>query len=1178
MGDTDPLDTQQPVVVDTGTTPDGTGFQSCTDLAIEPAQSTIEADGVQLLFGSGGTGDYRWSLSSGSLGSITDSGIYGAPSEPTVATVVLEDGGCTGSVSAEVVVVEAMVVQPSSAQVPPNSAVSIQVIGGSGSFACALDLDGSGASLVGCDYVSGPEAGVDVVRVTDAITGAERESVLDITPDASLGAVGSVGWMLPLGARFDPELSGGSGSYRFVVANPSIATVGMDVDRGTEYLVGSAPGLTSVTVTDSAVEGLSLTRQLRVLQPFMPPVHYGGIFLEDPRAYSRDLDGDGFAELIIGNREASVSANQGGLVAVYRGSASGPDIAGGPLWQHAGSEDRGNLGKGVAFGDLDGDGIEDLAIGSPGVNWRFTAAGDVTLYRGDGTGRFEHEPFARFTGNASNDRLGNGVGICDVDGDGLNDVLMSSQTAEPASSTTRAGAVVLYRQLATGGFEMTPVLRYGVRLDGSDWVPVNDGRLGEVGFVTGDFDHDGLCDVAAAVDGRDWAADEAGSGFVLVWSGDAARGLTEEPTQVLHAGPGDTGVRYGRYLAVGQVDGVSSPSGMPDDLLIGAEGIEPDDGSFINSGAAFLYPGAPSAGFAERQPADADWSLYGIGNYDSVGEGVGISTDGDLLVAVRGEWRILRIPGGIDYLPGQYDLDTLPADALSLKPAESEGEEFRNFGYAPAEFGDGIMGYSRYDRQLPDGSWQAVDAPGLHGVLADGTTTTWLLGEPSGQLYGRGITKVDTDGNGSPDLVVGGPEAANGLYGGVSGEVHAWTGAWTQLGDIGPTWGTSDRRGWVLSRTDFDGDGASDLVIGARTDSRPDDPGLDSQCPGGLARSSTGHLEITLQRGGPLAQSPDFLWWPPVNSARPDVLVGGFDADGDGYEDLLAGLSNDTASVVYGAPAQAAGQIHELCREQNFSVAETSSDFGISVAAIGDLDGDGCDELAIGAPREDLVDSTNISDQGSFRVLWGYSTVGGQCSRTVAEFSTFASAIRSARVGISLAGGVDLTGDGVPDLVVGSTDRAISGDRVGGAWLISGAYLAGFSSSSRPAVAGVVPAIVDDAFPVVAVPGLVSAHPSADFGRSVALLRGSGGENWVGVGIPDASQLIQVRTGGVALYPVIGGVLQTEPGWWIAGESFRDDSDFGQHLSVFGDEIIIGTPGSSALGRLHVGGAYVAPL
>src|SRR5207253_195981 len=85
--------------------------------------------------------------------------------------------------------------------------------------------------------------------------------------------------------------------------------------------------------------------------------------------------------------------------------------------------------------------------------------------------------------------------------------------------------------------------------------------------------------------------------------------------------------------------------------------------------------------------------------------------------------------------------------------------------------------------------------------------------------------------------------------------------------------------------------------------------------------------------------------------------------------------------------------------------------FGRSVAGVGDVNGDGFDDVLVGAPLFD----TGQPDEGH-----AYLYLGSSCGlSTVAAWSA-GSGQGGSRMGESVAGAGDVNGDGRPDVVVGA--------------------------------------------------------------------------------------------------------------------------------------------------------------
>lgn len=150
-----------------------------------------------------------------------------------------------------------------------------------------------------------------------------------------------------------------------------------------------------------------------------------------------DYDGDGVADLFVGAPYATVGSRIGAVL-VYRGSAAG--FASEPTWSLTGDD---NFGFRFAnLGDVDGDGSADFAVTAlngdgPGAS----LCGSVTVYRG-GTGG---QVLAKLAGEQALDKFGYSLtGGCDLDRDGIGDLVVGAISHSPGPDRYLGGAVYVY--------------------------------------------------------------------------------------------------------------------------------------------------------------------------------------------------------------------------------------------------------------------------------------------------------------------------------------------------------------------------------------------------------------------------------------------------------------------------------------------------------------------------------------------------------------------------------------------------------------------------------------------------------------------------------------------------------------------------------------------------------------
>jgi hypothetical protein len=173
-----------------------------------------------------------------------------------------------------------------------------------------------------------------------------------------------------------------------------------------------------------------------------------------------------------------------------------------------------------------------------------------------------------------------------------------------------------------------------------------------------------------------------------------------------------------------------------------------------------------------------------------------------------------------------------------------------------------------------------------------------------------------------------------------------------------------------------------------------------------------------------MAQQEHWKWW---GDAAGDHLgfsvAGAGDVDADGHGDVIVGLpDNDTNGPSAGAARVFSGRdgttLHTFFGDGQDDV------FGQAVAAAGDIDFDGYADLLVGAPE-----FLGAGGTGYVKVFSGQSG---------SELFTLVGAVHKDMFGLRVSGGLDVNGDGTPDVLAGGPENDTAADNAGMARLFSG--------------------------------------------------------------------------------------------------------------------------------------------
>ena len=344
-----------------------------------------------------------------------------------------------------------------------------------------------------------------------------------------------------------------------------------------------------------------------------------------------DVNGDGFADVLVGS-----GLNAGvwsGLARVYFGSATG--LSSTRYAQFNGTSSA-RFGSAVAsLGDVNGDGLGDLAIGEPGPTAATSlTAGNVYVFFGRATWNGPSPPYAATEANVV---LGGSTGefaraslgfsltrVGDFNGDGLNDI--AAGAPQPNATATARGAVFVWFGRRSFPASITPESA-DVVIRNTSTETLFGRHVGSGGRIVGnDTREDLLVGYGAGT----------GTGNVAVFGGRTSStqvSLTQTDAALLRPGVATTPANLGQIMAqgVGDLDGDGRG-----DLAVGT--------AIRGPGRVALYFGNAAGGLTEGPVVES----ITVTDADTFGARFGYVTD----PARTQPSLLVPSPAGADLLAG----------------------------------------------------------------------------------------------------------------------------------------------------------------------------------------------------------------------------------------------------------------------------------------------------------------------------------------------------------------------------------------------------------------------------------------------------------------------------------------------------------------------------------------------
>ena len=786
-----------------------------------------------------------------------------------------------------------------------------------------------------------------------------------------------------------------------------------------------------------------------------------------------DVNGDGLDDLIVGAIYADPSGkSKAGKSYVVFGKANSSAInlsaiadasnpTGGFVINGEARYDYSGWSVSSA-GDVNGDGLDDLIVGAWGADSR-TGKSYVVFGKANSSAidlsaiADTSNPLGGFVinGEAASDWSGFSVSSAgDVNGDGLDDLIVGAFNADPSGKSNAGKSYVVFGKANSGAINLSAIADANNPTGG---FVINGKAAGdESGFSVssaGDVNGDGLDDlIVSGYQADPSGKSSAGKSYVIF--GKTGTGAIDLANL---GGDSKYAIDYLGDKNANTLTGTSKDeifvAGAGDDTLTGNGGMD-----VFNAGLGkdSILINASNISALEQTGAGNRARVDGGGGVDTLKlDGAGLTLDLTKISNTRiQDIEIIDIRGSGNNTLELNLNDLLDASTSTniLKVLGNSGDIVNASGLikttsTETENGIAYDVYTYSDAKAALWVQQNVKVNMHRGFV--------INGEAAGDQSGRSVSSAgDVNGDGLDDLIVGARYAdpsdksdagksyvvfgkANGSAINLSAIADASnsTGGFVINGEA-----AGDQNGIsVSSAGDVNGDGLDDLIVGAFfADPNGKLSAGKSYVVFGKANSSAINLSAIADASNPTG---GFVINGETRYDRSGYSVSSAgDVNGDGLDDLIVGAYNANLTgkpnagksyVVFGKANSSAINLSAIADASNplggFVInGEAASDYsGHSVSSAGDVNGDGLDDLIVSAYG---ADPSGKSGAGKSYVVFGKANSSAIDLSAIADASNPTGGFvingeaKYDRSGFSVSSAGDVNGDGLDDLIVGASN------------------------------------------------------------------------------------------------------------------------------------------------------------